>query len=249
MKKKNILLAIIFLSSSLLFILVHIYYNKVLNHQPIISETKVVPSHNDNKTDIPSEDELKLKEINKLYETNSDLFGWLTVEGTNIDYPVMYTQNDDYYLHRDFYQRYFKAGSLFIDKHNTTNPRDTNIIIHGHSMKDGSMFHDLLKYKDVDYYLEHKYITLYTLKAKEIYEVIGVIISEVYNNNDNVFKYYQFYNATNSEEYDNYIKNIKEKSIISIDTTSKFNGNLITLSTCEYSKDNSRLAVIAKKIN
>lgn len=228
-------LSIILLISYFLFDNTSLHYAKVNeNNIKIVSQTDEDPI---------------IEEVEKLYQQNHDLVGYLIIEGTNISYPVMYTQGEDYYLYRDFYKQDYRKGSLFIDKHNTIIPRDTNIIIHGHSMKDGSMFADLLNYKDKNYYLNHPIITFYTITEKEEYQIIGVIISPVYSPLDDVFKYYNFYNSTTVEEYDTYLANIQKLSLYSIEDQIDYRSNLLTLSTCEYSAPNSRIAVIAKRIN
>ena len=149
---KKLLISIIIFILSLISLIIYILYQNINIHQP-----KII-SNNTNKN-IDS----KILEIRNLYEKNNDLIGWLKIDNTNIDYPVMYTYGLDYYLYKDFYKNYFKAGSLFIDKNNVINPRDINIIIHGHNMKNKTMFHDLINYKDENFYNEHKKIIFYTL--------------------------------------------------------------------------------------
>lgn len=240
MTKKNHLISSIFLFIFALTIgSAYIYYDSIIIHTPTVKE--IIPK------EVHSIDP-EVREVRLLATENSDLAGYLIIEGTNINYPVMYTKDEDYYLYRDFYKRDYPNGSLYIDKHNILTPRDTNLIIHGHSMNDGSMFTDLLNYKDEDYYRAHKIITYYTPTQKEEYEIIGVIVSEVYTNLDDVFKYYKFYRSTSEEEYNNYILNIKKLSLYNIDTTAYYGEDLLTLSTCEYSRKNGRLAVVAKRI-
>lgn len=214
-------------------------YYSVSKHIPVVVKKEEI---------VVNQDEVKLKEIKKLHEENNDLVRWIKIDGTKIDYPVMYTKGKDYYLRRDFYKNYFKAGSIFINKNNILEPRDINLMIYGHNMKDGFMFNDLLKYKDYDFYKLHKRITLYTIDEKEEYEIISVFLSQVYKVTDNVFKYYNFYNIESNDEYNNYIKNIKYLSLYKIDETAVYPEELITLTTCEYSKENGRMIVVAKKI-
>lgn len=193
-----------------------------------------------------TKDTLKDKLI-ELKNMNNDFVGILTIPNTIINYPVMYTKSD-YYLRRSFDKKQSDAGTLFIDKHNNIEPIDDNIIIYGHNMKDGTMFHELLNYKDENYYNEHKYIYFNKINEIEKYEIISVFYSKVYYENENVFKYYKFYNANNEEEFNYYLENIKSLSIYDTKVNAIYKDKFITLSTCEYSQENGRFVVVAKKV-
>ena len=179
---------------------------------------------------------------------NKDFVGVLSIPDTIINYPVMYTEGEDYYLRRSFDKKQSDAGTLFIDKHNNIDPIDDNIIIYGHNMKNGTMFHELLNYKKENYYKEHKYIYFNKVDDSEKYEIISVFYSKVYYETDNVFKYYKFYNASNEEELNDYVKNIKKLSLYNTNVNAKLGDKFITLSTCEYSQENGRFVVVAKKV-
>ena len=113
-------------------------------------------------------------------------------------------------------------------------------------MRDGSMFHDLLEYKDKDFFKKHKTVKFYTLDGYKEYEIISAFTSKVYKKTDNVFKYYKYYGDKINNNYDEYIKNIKNLSLYKTNTKVT-NENLITLSTCEYSTKNGRMVVVAKE--
>lgn len=244
LNKKSIL-ALVLMGIAIIGIAIWFIERNIVAHQPKID----VPSGDYT----PSENEVdpKLEEIKKLYEENNDLIGWLTIDGTVIDYPVMFTKDEDYYLRKDFYKKYSTAGTLYIDKHQTMAPRDINLLIHGHNMTNGTMFHDLLNYRDEAYYQEHKKIVYYTLEGREEYEVIAAFLSKVYNVNDNVFKYYKFYGEQTESSYNSYIENIKKLSLYNIDLTATYPEKLLTLSTCEYSQGNNdgRMVVVAKQVS
>lgn len=237
-RKTNLIIGILLFILSILLIAIYFTFNEKEEHYPVKKETQ-------EKEII--EEKTKMDELNELYKENSDLYGWITIEGTTIDYPVMYTKGEDYYLYRDFYKKKYNPGSLFVDKYNTTTPRDSNLIIHGHNMDDGSMFHDLINYKDINFYQTHKTIKFYTLEEEKEYEIVSVFLSKVYNTDDDVFKYYKFYDASNESEYNNYISNVKKLALYDTGVTSSYDTNLITLSTCEYSQENGRLVVVAKE--
>jgi len=188
-----------------------------------------------------------LPEFRELYERNPDIVGWLTIDDTRIDYPVMQNPQDgEYYLHRDFDQEENPNGLPFLDIRNRVQDSDV-LLIHGHNMKSGMMFADLMNYKEESYYREHPTVRFNTLYEKAEYEIVAVILSEVFRKSDDVFKYYQVEKAGTPAEFDSYIRNIKELALYDTGVTAQYGDRLIVLSTCEYSTENGRLAVIARK--
>lgn len=195
--------------------------------------------------------QVMMPEMAELYAENNEIAGWIQIEGTKIDYPVMYTPDDgQFYLYRNFAKEEdpTQEGCLFIDEHCTIDPRSTNLLIHGHNMKNGTMFHTLLNYKDESFYKEHPIITYKTLYEEQQYEIAYVFLSKVYNVDDDVWKFYKFYNATNPEEYDDFVTHCKELELYDTGVTAKYDDELITLTTCEYSTDNGRMVVVARRV-
>ncbi len=180
---------------------------------------------------------------------NEDTAGWLRIPGTNIDYPIMWTPEDEnYYLYRDFDGSENLNGCLILDTDSSINPLSTNLIIHGHNMKSGAMFGNLTDYENKSYFEEHKQIILYTEECQRNYEVIAVFRSQVYKKTDNVFKFYKFFQADTQEEFDDFYENIKKLSLYDTGVTAEFGDNFITLSTCVYHVTNGRFVVVAKEI-
>lgn len=181
-----------------------------------------------------------------LYAENNDLAGWLSIEGMKIDYPVMQGEDDEYYLHHDFYGKDSKYGCLYV-KGQADLDAGTNFIIYGHNMKDGSMFGDLDLYLKESFFKEHPVISFDTLYEERTYEIIAVFRSQVYNADDDVFKYYQFYQADTQEEFDNFYRNIKALSLYDTGVEAQFGDTFLTLSTCAYHVTDGRLVVVAKR--
>lgn len=185
-------------------------------------------------------------DLYNLYLINNDVVGWIRIEGTNINYPVM--QNSEYYLRRNIYKEYSTYGTPFLADYCNINLSD-NLIIYGHHIKSGMMFADLNKYKSYDYYLNHKTIKLYKLQETETieeeYKIISCFKTTV---NKGGFKYYNFFNATSEADYNSFVEQCRELSFYNIEDTAKYRDKLITLSTCEYSLNNGRMVVVAKKI-
>lgn len=180
---------------------------------------------------------------------NEDMAAWITIPDTEIDYPVMWTPEDEtYYLYRNFDGSDNKNGCLILDTDSCLDPLTTNLIIHGHNMKSGAMFGNLTDYESEEYYKEHKNIILYTEDLERNYEIIAVFRSQVYKKTDNVFKFYKFFQAGTQEEFDDFYDNIKALSLYDTGVEAEFGDHFLTLSTCVYHVENGRFVVVAKEI-
>lgn len=193
-----------------------------------------------------------LNEYAILYSENADLYGWLKIEDTVIDYPVMYTSSEksQFYLHRDWNKEESKSGLLFADER--TNVDETeNTIIYGHCMKNRSMFGTLKDYKNIDFYEEHKYIEFDTIYEKAIYEIVSVSKGIAYYDNEpeDEYLYYKHTELDSLEDFDEYIQNAKDNAYFETGVTAEYGDKLITLSTCDYWTENARLYIVAKKIS
>lgn len=182
----------------------------------------------------------------EIYHENNDLVGWLSIEGMKIDYPVLQNEDNEYYLHRDFYGNDSKYGCLYV-KNQANVETGTNFIIYGHNMKDGSMFGDLDLYQKESFYKEHPVISFDTLYEERTYDIIAVFRSQVYNMDDDVFKYYQFYEADTQEEFNDFYSNIKALSLYDTGVEAAFGDTFLTLSTCAYHVQDGRFVVVAKR--
>lgn len=198
-------------------------------------------------TNTKANEPVMLPEFQKLYKRNPDIVGWLEIDDTRIDYPIMQNQQDaQYYLNHDFDKERNKNGLPFLDEYSHIDDSDI-LLIHGHHMNSGAMFADLMKYKKESYYKEHPTFQFSTLYEKEEYEIVAVILSKVYRKTDEVFKYYQIDQVETSAEFNSYIENIQKLALYDTGVTAQYGDKLIVLSTCEYSTKNGRLAVVARK--
>ena len=182
------------------------------------------------------------------YSLNKKLIGWIKIDGTKVDYPVLQTVNNDYYLDHNFDQEEDKNGSIFLDKDCSIWPRSQNLILYGHNMKSGKMFGTLKNYKDENFYKEHSQIQFDSIYEKGIYDVMFVFSEVVHDETEITFKYYQFINSNSSVEYDSYMKDMSEMSLYETGVTSTYGDALITLSTCDYSQGAERFVIVAKKV-
>lgn len=189
-----------------------------------------------------------LDEYKNLYNKNKRLIGWIKIADTNIDYPVMQTVDNEYYLKHNFDHEYDKNGCIFLDKDCDVIERSTNLIVYGHHMNSGKMFGKLDKYSSESYYKEHKYIQFDTIYEKSTYEVMYVFRSKIYEEDEIVFKYYQFIDVNSEAEFNSNMNEMAKMSLYDTGVTAKYGDELLTLSTCDYYTDYGRFVVVAKRI-
>ena len=189
-----------------------------------------------------------LAEYEAILQENQDFAGWITIEGTKVDYPVMLTKSDtDYYLMRNFNRQDDINGTLFMDARTNLKQRSTNIIIYGHNMKSGEMFGGLKKYLDEDYWMEHKQISFDTIYEKGTYEIFAVCLAQVQYRDTEGFRYYDFIQADSEESFQEYLDNIKQLSVFIGTEMPVYGDELLTLSTCKNYVEDGRLFLVAKK--
>lgn len=181
-----------------------------------------------------------------------DLFGWLKIPDTEIDHPVM--QSDDekrgeryFYLHRDYTGKQAEEGSLFVESKSSCYPQDDNTVIYGHNMSNGHNFGILEKYKDPDYYRQHQTIQYDTIYETGTYQIAAVFMSRVLYQEEEGFRYYRFYNYSSKSEYQECLDFINENKLYDTGVDLQYGDKLLMLSTCEYSRENGRLVVVAKR--
>lgn len=181
-----------------------------------------------------------------VYEQNNDFVGWLCIEGTNINYPVMQTPEEpNYYLKRAFDRSYSDYGVPYVQENCALGISD-NIVIYGHNMSNGSMFADLCRYEKKSFWQEHPIIHFDTLSGYGKYEIVAVFKTVTYSQEG--FKYYHFVNAESAADFDAFLAQCRELKLYDTGVDAEYGDQLITLSTCEYSRKNGRMVVVAKLI-
>ena len=217
-----------------------------LKEETVASDSQV---HINYTKEEEKKDLVVLEKYKKLFSQNKSLIGWIKIDDTNIDYPVMQTVNNEYYLDHNYNQQYDKNGSIFLDKDcDITNP-GCNMIIYGHHMKSGKMFGNLQLYSNREYYEKHPYIQFDTIYEEGRYQIMYVFRSRIYNEDEIVFKYYQFFEASTPEEFDSHMNEMAKLSLYDTGVRAAYGDKLITLSTCDNSEQDGRFVVVAKKIN
>lgn len=189
-----------------------------------------------------------LEQYQTLYNSNKRLIGWLKIDDTNIDYPVMQCDDNDFYLSHNFDSEEDKAGAIFLDCNCDVLKKNDNMIIYGHHLTSGRMFSQLGDYEKQSFFEKHQYIQFDTIYEQRLYQVMFAFRSKVYNEDDVVFKYYQFINANSEEEFNSYMLEMNDQSFYETGVWAFYGDELLTLSTCDYHEDNGRFVVVAKRV-
>lgn len=218
------------------------YYHKQRGKQNPLDNIEIDTSQvTEDKTE-------RMLQVEELKKENEDIIGWLEIPNTNISFPVVQGTDNQYYMTHTYKKEDSKDGSIFLDKDYNWDLPSSNLLIYGHNNKNGNMFQGLLEYKEESYYKEHPTIKFTTTKEDCEYEIISAFKSRVYYKSEkNVFRYYYFINAESEEEYNNYVEESKKVSLYDTGKTANYGDQLLTLSTCEYSQEDGRFAIVARK--
>ncbi|HAT4283852.1 TPA: class B sortase [Clostridium perfringens] len=185
-----------------------------------------------------AESEKNLKNINPDYRF------WIKVEGTNIDFPVVQGEDNDFYLHHNFNKEKSFSGSIFVDSENNLND-DSNIVVYGHNMRNDTMFAQIKHFKNENFFNANKYVTLYRDGKKSKFEIFSV-----YQENAKDLESEIKINFSNKDEYKKYLKDQEEKSLFKREGINlNSNDRILTLITCGYDFVNARIVVVAKEID
>ena len=179
-----------------------------------------------------------------LYNLNSDMAGWIYIEDTQVDYPVMFTPGDpEYYIHRGFDKKWAASGCLFIGANSA--PDGSNVLIYGHHMKDGSMFASIMKYADPAFAEAHPVIRYDTLTEEGSYEVVAAFYTKAYTSK---FQYQTYTDLTEEETFDSYLRQVRRSAAYDSGIEVGFGDQILTLSTCSYHADYGRFVVVARRV-
>ena len=182
--------------------------------------------------------ETKENSNKNLSSINDDYMFWINVKGTNIDYPVVQGEDNDFYLNHGFNKEYLSSGSIFLDYRNNFND-DFNSVIYGHHMRNRTMFGELMKFKDEEFFRNNKDITITSKDGTYDYEIFAVGVFDAdFGYNDVSF--------SDENEFSNFLNKIMSSSTYKRDIVDS-SDKIITLSTCSYEYDNARTAVFAKR--
>ena len=179
---------------------------------------------------------------------NNDLVGWITIPDTKINYPVVQSpDNPDYYLKHTFEGLSSDWGCIYAREQCDVYAPSDNVVLYGHHMKDGSMFAQLDKYKKQSFWEDHQYFTFDTLYERHTYQVIAVFKTS--GTAGVGFAYHLFNDAASEEEFNEFMATVHSLQFYDTGLTAEYGDKLLTLSTCEYTQDNGRFVVVAKRVS
>jgi len=185
-----------------------------------------------------------LPEMAALYEKNSDLVAWIQIPEV-LDLPIVY-RNNDYYLTRDFNKQKNASGTIFLDVNHPFRERTQNLLLHGHNMKDGTMFGHLVQYLHDDTYLRyHPFIYFDTLWHKEQYVIFAVLNVSLDPKDERFFNYFTHDTFSSDKEFAAYIRQLQLRSQYAIPIDVTPSDALLTLSTC---LEEDRLVIVARRL-
>ena len=271
MKKKkiilDILLVVCIITAGVSGYFLYSYYHESHENQEFVSslkdmieedeteETSGETGNTETKVQKPPEtvvvdDNTILKRYQKLYEKNHDFIGWISIEGTKVDYPVMQCKEDEQrYMRKNFDKEYALAGTPFLAAACDAEKPSTNLIIYGHNMKDNTMFGTLSEYTDHEYWEEHKTVHFDTIYGLNEYEVVAAFHTVIPAFGQDGYQFYAFVDPEKPEELDEFVNEVQKKNELDTVFSATMNDHLLMLSTCDDygAKEGRRFLVIAKR--
>lgn len=200
----------------------------------------------------PTEPPKEVSERAKVHlQQNADTVGWIYIPDTKVDYPVVQSDDNAYYLDTGFDLEPNRAGAIFMDYRNVfgsdISAQSDNIVIYGHNMANNTMFGSLRKYRqDYSYYKTHQYIELSSNYDDFTYVIFGLVITSGSASAD--WRYWDMEEFASKQEFNDYVKTVRQKNLVDIDMDVQYGDQLLTLSTCYSDADDSRFLIIARKL-
>ena len=247
---------LVFLASVIALIVCGVYFANRFLQRKNYSDTARLASLVEDSDEV--EKDGKLEKYKKLSEINKEFAGWLTVDGTGIDVPVVQTDDNETYLRKDFYGNYSVYGAPLLDYRNNVKSlfeqsdlvrKDRNITVYGHNMLDNMVFAELLKYKELDFYKKHPLVHFNTLYGDTSWKIIAAFLTNSTDDQDN--NYCLEYNFVDCDEdrFMPYISELAKRTYVNTGVDVNSTDTLLTLSTCD--KDiipEGRFVIVARLV-
>ncbi|MDR0287187.1 MAG: class B sortase [Clostridiales bacterium] len=170
---------------------------------------------------------------------NSDVIGWLTIPDTVVDYAVVQTTDNDYYLHYDVFKQENKLGAPFLDYRVNKDFSGFNNVIYGHNIDYGPMFHDVMRFKESDFFNSHTTAMLYTPAVNYKLDIFAVATTTAYSN------YYKYAFASPAEK-NAQLQMIKNTALFYRDIGVTIDDHILTLSGCSWEYDGARTVLLCR---
>ena len=189
-----------------------------------------------------------LPELKDIYDLNNDLVGWLVIEDTQIDYPVVQRSKDnEYYLHHDFFGNDNENGQIIMDAKCDPHTPSYNLVVSGHHMRNGSMFGSLDAYKQEDFWKAHKMVTFDTLMRRGTYVIMAAFYSADYDEYEEGFRYNA--DLRYKIDVDMWLDEVEENALYDTGISAAFGDEFVTLTTCDRTRrDDGRFVLICRRV-
>lgn len=189
-----------------------------------------------------------LADYEQLYALNHDFFGWITMEGTDVDYPVMYSPDRPLqYLGHDFYGKFSYAGVPYLDAE--CDPEGNYYIVYGHHMKNGTIFAGLMAYEEKAFWEQHPAFRFDTRFERRTYAVIAAFRAKVLTKEEKGFRYYSYTALGDEATFNTFLSNVRAMAAYDTGVDAAFGDQILTLSTCAYHTEKGRFVIVAKRVD
>lgn len=221
-------------------------YNAVNSETSLTTNTTAVPAEGET-TSVPAE-------YQEYYNRNNDFVGWIKIDGTEIDYPVVQADDNDYYLNHNFDKEKESRGTIFMDYTSDPNLEYMNTVIHGHNWLDDTVFSELPQYSDIDYYREHPVIEYNTRTEMHKWKIFAVFITTASADEDNGYVFNYVYPDMGGINFDGYMAEINKRTLYYTGVDVNENDKILTLSTCTREVDtrsyraDCRIVILARMV-
>ncbi len=222
--------------------------------KPTEAPTEEPTTEEEKETEEPVTEEVELSLTDRAQELlaqNADTIGWIFVEHTDVDYPVVKNDDDEFYLSHDFRKQPFRAGAVFMDFRDIfgwkESEQSTNIILYGHNMANNTMFGSLRRYRqDYSYYKTAPFIELSSNYKTYKYVIFANPITD--GSAEATWRYWDMEDLSDKEQFTAYVETAKQKSLSKIPIDVEYGDKILTLSTCYSDADDSRFLIIARRL-
>ena len=221
-------------------------YNAVNSETSLTTNTTAAPAEGET-TSVPAE-------YQEYYNRNNDFVGWIKIDGTEIDYPVVQADDNDYYLNHNFDKEKESRGTIFMDYTSDSNLGYMNTVIHGHNWLDDTVFSELPQYSDIDYYREHPVIEYNTRNEMHKWKIFAVFITTASADEDNGYVFNYVYPDMGGINFDGYMAEINKRTLYYTGVDVNENDKILTLSTCTREVDtrsyraDCRIVILARMV-
>ena len=234
------------------------HYVEINNNKKTYEDlSNLVTNPTEENTDV---DEDVVPDYSPIVQQNDDLVGWIKVPNTEINHPVVQYMNNDYYLNHNFEKKYDFRGAIFMDYRNDAVNLDSNTIIYGHNAYDTTMFSELVKYEDIEFYKKSPVIEFNTLESNYKWKIYGVFITNATASEDNNYIFNYIYPYMDGENFEGFINEVNMRRLYTTDVSINDDDKMLVLSTCvrtldltnKYGKTtyraNARLVILARMV-